>query len=97
APACGLGSEGAATVTGCTFTGNQSIETIPGGAADGAIDNGPAGPLIVSNCTFIDNLAISDFQSTGGGISSFAPSTTITNTTFINNQAIAIGPGGTAY
>lgn len=77
------------SVTDSTFTGNHATSTGGGGLAD-------RGLLVMSNCTFTNNVADFDNQEdgghdAGGGFESNGGDSTLTNCTFNGNTA---GPGG---
>ncbi len=74
-----------------TLTNGSENPTEPFGAGGGAISN--AGKLIVTNCTFSNNVAGGDG---GGAIESSDGSLTVTDSTFLHNQVTSQVSGGGA-
>ena len=89
------------TVSGCTFTGNQAIGGPGGGfGLGGAVQGVTYSGLDLTGCQFIDNSAIggpgsasveSGGYGAGGGLNIEFGNATVSNSTFVGNQAL----GGT--
>jgi hypothetical protein len=98
-------NNGTVTVTGCTFSNNQSNSTneIQSVARGGAILNAENASLIINNSTFINNkaTALAGTGDPGIGIAQGGAlylnggngTTTITNSTFSGNGVSDTGPG----
>ncbi len=77
---------GTATVSNCTFTGNNAPVTGPSAGSGAGIGN--SGTMTLSNSTFTGNTAASD----GGAIYNDG-ALTVSTTTFANNTALSDGGG----
>jgi len=86
-----------ATITNCTFTGNEASGSTGVLGNGGALDNeGTGATMTVTGSTFLDNESASggNSGSVGGAIMNFANSTlTVTNSSFSNNQVLGSGSG----
>jgi hypothetical protein len=85
------------TVANDILSNNEALGLVGNGnASSGAIDDVQGGAtLTVTHCQFLHNLARGTFQANSGAINSQGSNTTITDSTFIGNQAIG-GDGGTS-
>jgi len=76
----------AATIKGCTITGNSATGDTGygGGICVGEIGSSPIGPVLISNCVINDNKA----SQYGGGIESWSANLTVENCTISGNSAL---------
>jgi hypothetical protein len=96
-------NQGSAQINATTFQGNQAGSGTrgtrdAGGCGGGALANDPGAQLVITGCTFANNLAnagTEDFQGSGGAIYNRAGSSstptyvTIGTSTFTGNQALS--------
>ena len=97
-------------ISNCTFTGNEALGNAAGGGFGGGIEDSSPGVLSVTNSTFNTNKAIAVgpndpivspeyIFASGGAIDlnlAGTGSATISNSTFIGNEALGGSPGASA-